>query len=288
MDFGNQANLRAVLITGTSTGIGRATALHLDRKGFKVFAGVRKVEDGNALKLESSERLTPIFVDVTDNDSIKEAAKEIIKTVGKYGLSGLVNNAGIVVSGPLEFLTIDDIWRQFHVNFIGHIAVIHAFLPHLRTGRGRIINVTSIGGRQAVPFMGPYCASKAALEAISDSLRMELKKWNIPVSIVTPGTVLTPIWEKSERIARDKALSFPKEETELYGTDFEKVLDAPAKMQKMGIHPEKVANVIFHILVTKKPRTRYIVGLDAKVQIMMAKFLPDTVRDRMVLWFLGL
>lgn len=288
MALENPVKRGAVLITGTSTGIGRACALHLDRKGFKVFAGVRKVEDGNALKLESSEKLTPIIIDVSDNDSIKEAAREITKTVCKDGLSGLVNNAGIVVSGPLEFLPIEDMWRQLHVNLVGHLAVMQSFLPLLRIGKGRIVNVTSIGGRQSVPFMGPYCASKAAMEAISDSLRMELRKWNIPVSIVTPGTVITPIWEKSQKIARDKSQSFPMDEIELYGTDFEKVLNAPAKVQKMGVLPEKVAKVIAHILAVKKPKSRYIVGLDAKIQIMMTKLVPDSVRDRMVLWFLGL
>ena len=288
MALKNPVKRGAVLITGTSTGIGRACALHLDHKGFKIFAGVRKVEDGNALKMESSEKLTPVIIDVADNDSIKEAAKEIAKAVGNEGLGGLVNNAGIVVSGPIEFLPIEDMWRQLNVNLVGHLAVTQSFLPLLRIGKGRIVNVTSIGGRQSVPFMGPYCASKAAMEALSDSLRMELRKWNIPVSVVTPGTVFTPIWEKSVKIAREKSHNFPQNFRDSYGVDFEKVLNAPAKVQKMGVPPEKVAKVIYHILTTKKPKSRYIVGLDAKLQIMMAKFLPDRVRDRIVLWFLGL
>src|SRR6266568_4897165 len=161
----------SVVVTGASTGIGEACALRLDRRGFRVFAGVRREVDGGALKQKASSRLTPILLDVTDASSIKSAAAAVVAALGEEGLSGLVNNAGIAIAGPLEFLPIDELRRQFEVNVIGQIAVTQAFLPLLRKGHGRIVNMGSIAGKSALPFTGPYCASKFALEALTDSLR---------------------------------------------------------------------------------------------------------------------
>lgn len=277
----------AVVITGTSTGIGRACALHLDEKGYRVFAGVRKETDGETLKREASDRLTPVILDVTDDGTINKAAEFVSELTGDYGLFGLINNAGIVVAGPLEFISLEDFWRQLHVNLSGQLAVIQAFLPLLRKAKGRIINITSIGGRQPVPFMGPYCASKAAFEALTDSLRMELFPFGIHVSIVTPGTIKTPIWDKTRKLSQDEFNKLPAHIHELYGEAINSMLKGASKMEDTGLSPEVVAYVVATALEATKPRTRYLVGMDAKIQVVMSRFLPDRLRDRIVSRFLG-
>src|SRR3990172_8450526 len=185
---------RCVVITGASTGIGEACALRLDKLGWRVFARVRKEADAERLKNEGSERLTPAFIDVTDEGSIMKAEETVRAVVGEAGLAGLGDNAGVGIHGPLEFLPIEDLRRQLEVNTIGQIAVTQAFLPLIRKGRGRIVNIGSIGGKMATPFLGPYAASKFAMEALTDSLRQELRPWDIHVAIVEPGSIATPIW----------------------------------------------------------------------------------------------
>jgi NAD(P)-dependent dehydrogenase (short-subunit alcohol dehydrogenase family) len=278
----------AVVITGTSTGIGRACALHLAEKGYRVFAGVRKETDGDTLKRESSDRLTPVILDVTDDETINKAAELVSELTGDSGLFGLINNAGIVVAGPLEFISLEDFWRQLHVNLSGQLAVIQAFLPLLRKAKGRIINITSIGGRQPVPFMGPYCASKAAFEALTDSLRMELFPFGIQVSIVTPGNIKTPIWDKTRKRSQEEIKKLPPNIHEFYGEAINSMLKGASKMEDSGLSPEVVAYVVATALEAIKPRTRYIVGMDAKIQVLMSRFLPDRLRDRIVSRFLGI
>src|SRR5688500_9161604 len=185
----------AVVITGASTGIGRACAIDLDGRGFRVFAGVRKDEDGERLRSERPS-IEPLRIDVTDAGEIAAARDRVGEEVGERGLAGLVNNAGIAVPGPLEHLPLDEIRRQLEVNVLGQIAVTQAFLPLLRTARGRIVNIGSIGGRVALPLLGPYAGSKHAMEGISDSLRRELRPWGIEVSLVRPGPIATEIWER--------------------------------------------------------------------------------------------
>lgn len=186
--------IRSVVITGASSGIGQACALRLHQSGFHVFAGVRAKADAQTIRLRGEQRLQPLFLDVTISESIAAARETVEASVHPGGLSGLVNNAGIPLGGPLEFLDLDDIRCQFDVNFFGAISVTQAFLPLLRRARGRIVNMSSSGGLLALPFMGPYAASKFAMEAISDSLRVELKPWGISVSVVEPGAIATPIW----------------------------------------------------------------------------------------------
>ena len=256
--------------------------------GFTVFAGVRNQADGDALIKGSSGPLTPIILDVTDDDSIRRSAEFVASSVGEKGLAGLVNNAGIVVTGPLEFIRKDDLWEQFHVNLMGQVAVTQAFLPLLKKCKGRIVNITSIGGRQSVPFMGPYCASKAAMEVLSDSLRMELRPFDLPVIIVTPGNISTPIWSKTRKISEQRTHELATKVRNLYGASLDLVLKASAKMEKSGIDPIAVARVVAHALTTGKPKTRYIVGWDARLQIVMSKVLPDWIRDYIVLRFIGL
>lgn len=279
---------RAVLVTGASTGIGEACALRLDKLGLRVFAGVRKEADGERLQQKASDRLSPVLVDVTDEASIASAAETVGAAVGDAGLAGLVNNAGISVSGPLEFLPLDDLRRQLEVNVIGQIAVTQAFLPLLRRGHGRIVNIGSSSGRMAVPFMGPYCASKFAMEALTDSLRMELRPWGIPVSIVEPGSIATPIWEKALAEADEMEKKLPQRARDLYGPAVAAMREAAVKFAQAGSPADEVAKRVAHALTAKRPKTRYLVGRNALVEATLAKLLPDRVRDGIIARQLGL
>lgn len=280
---------RAVVITGTSSGIGEACALHLAQRGFRVFAGVRREEDGARLKQQASGHLTPVLIDITDATSIAAAAETVGGAAGELGLVGLVNNAGIAVAGPLEFLPIDRLRQQFEVNVFGHVAVIQAFLPLLRKGRGRIINIGSIGGRMSFPFSGAYTASKFAMEALTDSLRMELQPWGIAVSILEPGSVPTPGWEKS-RIAGERLLEeLPQQAREYYGPAMNALAETAKKIAKGAVSPpQAVAKVVEQALTSRRPKTRYLVGIDARIQAMLAKALPDRLRDKLIIQRLGL
>ena len=196
----------AVVVTGASTGIGRATALHLDEQGYKVFAGVRKQADADSLEKEGSERLTPVTIDVAEQRSIDGRAQGGPATPSaRRGLAGLVNNAGIADAGPVEHLPVDEFQKVIDVNLVGQYAVTQAFLPLLRRGDGTIVFITSIGGRVASPFFSPYNAAKFGLEGMADSLRRELKPWKgMDVVVVEPGSIATPIWEKGERQLRGR------------------------------------------------------------------------------------
>ncbi len=272
----------AVVITGASTGIGEACALHLDGLGFKVFAGIRKKEDGCRLQEQASPRLSPILIDVTDSDSIAAAAEIVRRATGEVGLAGLINNAGVAIGGPLEFIPLEKLRRQLEVNVVGQIAVTQAFMPMLRMGRGRVINMGSIGGRVATPFMGPYNASKFALEALTDSLRLELQQWGIEVSIIEPGVVATPIWEKSLQEGHELREMLPDAAVDLYRPMIELVLSKAEKRTTTGISPEIVAQWVYHALIANPPRTRYIIGQDALIQVAMSKVMPDRLRDKLI------
>jgi NAD(P)-dependent dehydrogenase (short-subunit alcohol dehydrogenase family) len=286
MDSSNATNRGAVVITGTSTGIGRACALTLDRMGFTVFAGVRREEDGNSLKKEASARLTPLMIDVTDNDSVERAFGVVEKSVGEDGLAGLINNAGIAIVCPLEGFSHDLLWKQLQVNLVGQIAVTQKFLPLIRKRRGRIINIGSIGGIQSVPFFAPYDASKAGLHALTDSLRMELSAWSIPVILIIPGHIGTPIWGRMKRMKEE--LPLPSNGADIYASLMDSFYDVIGKMEKGGLPPEAVAEVVAKALTAKRPKSRYIVGRDAKIQSLMAKVFSDRFRDRLVLRSVGL
>jgi NAD(P)-dependent dehydrogenase (short-subunit alcohol dehydrogenase family) len=269
-----------VVITGASTGIGHAAAVRLTGAGFTVYAGVRTQADAERLRAAG---LRPLEIDVTDQTTIAAAAKRVGEAVGGAGLAGLVNNAGIAVSGPLELIPIEDWRRQLEVNVIGQVATIQAFLPLLRAGSGRIVNVSSIGGRIALPLVGPYAASKFALEAISDSLRRELRGQGIEVSVVEPGGVKTPIWDKGLSHADEIEAATPPQGRELYG----RMIGAMRRQvetiaTKTGMEPEEVAEPIFHALTAKRPRTRYLVGREAKLRWAIAKRVPDRVFDRLI------
>ena len=278
----------AVLITGASTGIGRVTALLLAREGFRVFAGVRREADGERLRAAASGGLTPVMLDVTDASSIDAAARGVEGAAGPGGLAGLVNNAGIVISGPLEVLPLDELRRQFEVNVFGLVATTQAFLPMIRRGGGRVVNVGSISGRVAFPFLGPYCATKFALEALSDALRMELRPWGIHVVGVLPGSVVTPIWEKSRALAEESLERLPAEKKEPYRERMNRFRDASVESGRDGISADSVACVILRALTEKRPRTRYLVGRNARVGALLAHLLPDRAMDWLVERKLGL
>lgn len=278
----------AVLITGASSGIGAACAVALDRLGWRVFAGVRNEADGRRLAETASPRLRPVLIDVTDEASIAAAARTIGKATGGTGLSGLVNNAGIVVPGPVEAVPMDLVRRQFDVNVIGQVAVTQAMLPLLRTARGRIVNIGSVSGRIASPFLGFYAASKFALEALTDSLRVELRHWDILISIVEPGCVVTPIWAKSQTTADQLLKDVPPDVLELYGRDIETFRATTARLGDRGMPVERVARAVVHALTARRPKSRYPLGVDTRLSIVLFRFLPERLRDWIVRRSLGL
>jgi NAD(P)-dependent dehydrogenase (short-subunit alcohol dehydrogenase family) len=267
----------SVLVTGASTGIGEATALHMEELGWRVLAGVRKDEDAERLREASKGSLEPVKLDVTDEGSVRAAA-------GQAGerLDGLVNNAGISIAGPLEFVPVEDFRRQLEVNVIGQVAVTQALLPALRAAKGRIVNVGSIGGLMAVPLASPYAASKFALEGITDSLRRELRAHGVHVAIVEPGGVRTPIWAKGQATADELRSQMPPEVDGLYGELIGAVTAEARRIAEEGMAPKEVAEVIAHALTAKRPRTRYLVGRDAKLRGRMVRVLPDRAVDALV------
>jgi NAD(P)-dependent dehydrogenase (short-subunit alcohol dehydrogenase family) len=265
-----------VLVTGASTGIGEATVMHLRELGFSPIAAVRKDEDAERLE---GRGLRTTRIDVTDADQIAAARDEL----GDEPLAGLVNNAGIAVAAPLEFLPIDRLRQQLEINLIGQAAVTQAFLPALRRGRGRIVNVSSIGGRVGLPLVGAYNASKFGLEGLSDSLRRELRPQGVDVILIEPGGVKTPIWKKGNELADEIQQQMPPEAERLYGSMVAALRRETVKIeQKTGIEPRAVAEVIGRALTAKRPRTRYLVGTEAKIRGPVGKFLPDRWMDRAI------
>lgn len=275
-----------IIVTGASTGIGRACALYLDRLGFQVIASVRREEDAAELRAAASERLSTLLLDITNTASINATVGEVSARIGDAGIAGLVNNAGIAVAGPLEFLPVAELRKQLEVNLIGQLAVTQAFLPLLRKGKGRIVNVGSLSGKIAMPFVGPYSATKFALESLSDSLRIELRPWRIPVSLIEPGFIATPIWEKSNVIAYDLFKTLPAQAEHLYGRVIPKIRARYASLGKGGTPPEAVAKCVAHALTSKRPKTRYTVGRGAAAGSLILARLPDRLRDTLISWWL--
>jgi NAD(P)-dependent dehydrogenase (short-subunit alcohol dehydrogenase family) len=239
---------------------------------------VRKLSDGETLKADSSGKIEPLLLDVTRWESIATA----LATVGDRPLAGLINNAGIATVGPVELLPIDAWRKQFEVNVIGLVAVTQAFLPLLRQGRGRIVNVGSIAGRSALPGSGAYDATKFAVEAITDVLRMELHAWGISVSLIEAGAVATPIWEKSLQGADDLSREVASERYALYQSLMASVRKEVAESTRHALPVEKVVNAVEHALMARKPKTRYLVGKDAWFWVLL-NFLPGRWRDRLIL-----
>jgi NAD(P)-dependent dehydrogenase (short-subunit alcohol dehydrogenase family) len=277
-----------ILITGASTGIGEGCARWFDARGHCVFAGVRREEDAARLKAGASDRLTPVLLDVTNEESIRTALARIASSPGGDGLDGLVNNAGIAVVGPLEHLALDALRRQLEVNVVGQVAVTQAFLPLVRRARGRIVFMGSIGGRFTTPFLGPYCASKYALEAVADALRIELQPWGIHVAILEPGSIATPIWNKpgDGGVAADPARTDALDRD--YGGALAGFRALVARTAERGVSTDAVSVVVERALTSRSPKTRYVVGRDAKFQVAVGRLMPDRVRDRLVTYVMKL
>ncbi|HMW86742.1 MAG: SDR family oxidoreductase [Nitrospira sp.] len=278
----------AIVITGASTGIGAACARYLDGLGFTVWAGVRRKEDGEALARSTSARLRVLLLDVTDSDSITEASRTLTDALPEAGLAGLVNNAGISVAGPLELLPIAEVRTQFEVNVIGALAVTQALLPLLRRARGRIVNISSIAGLAATPFLGAYCSSKFALEAMSDALRLELAPWGIAVALVEPGAIQSQIWQRATMSATRTLGGVAPESLALYAQSLARMQDVMAGAAARAIPAEAVAQVVARALTVPSPRARYLVGKDARFRAVLKWLLPDSAQDRLLTWFLGL
>ncbi len=271
-----------VVITGASTGIGRATAVRLAGSGFGVLAGVRREEDGAALRAADS-RIETVLVDVTDAAQVAALAQR----VGDGPHAGLVNNAGIAVAGPLEGVPLDEFRRQYEVNVFGLLAVTQALLGALRAGRGRIVNIGSIGGRIGTPFVGPYSSSKAAVRSLSASLRRELRPWGIPVALIEPGALDTPIWRKGEEGAEETIGALPERVRTLYARQLNALATGVRKIAASASSPDDAVDAIEHALTADRPRTVYTVGRDARIQGVLHSVLPARAFDALVARAMG-
>jgi NAD(P)-dependent dehydrogenase (short-subunit alcohol dehydrogenase family) len=269
------ASTRCVLVTGTSSGIGEATALRLARAGWRVLAGVRTSGDAERLRAAAGERLEPVTIDITDPATISAAAEGL----GDEPLHGLVNNAGTAFAMPLEFLPLDQLRRQLEVNLVGQVAVTQALLPNLRSARGRVVNVGSIAGRSALPFLGAYAASKHALEAVTDALRVELRPDGIAVTVVEPGTIATEIWRRSGERFQQLVGEMPAALGERYGERMAAFREAAAAAGRRAEPADDVAIVVERALTAKRPKARYLVGRDARRRALVER-LPTRLRDR--------
>jgi len=244
-----------------------------------VFAGVRNLAAGDVLQAKAGQAIIPVQLDVTDGESITKAADLVAGHVGEAGLSGLVNNAGIAIGSPLELIPLQQLRRQLEVNVVGQIAVTQAVLPLLRRAQGRIVNMGSIAGRGTIPMMGPYSASKYALEALTDALRLELYPWGIEVSIIEPGAIATPIWDKSMQTSVDVESEMPADGRHLYEAAARSVRESVGQAAARAIPADAVVKAVLHALTAKRPNTRYLVGRDAKLRAVMLRWLPDRLQD---------
>jgi NAD(P)-dependent dehydrogenase (short-subunit alcohol dehydrogenase family) len=263
------------VVTGASTGIGRACAVHLSGHGYHVLAGVRKDADARALGVLPG--VEPVQLDVTSEADVAATAERV-----GGELAALVNNAGIAVTGPVEVVPVEEWRRQMEVNLLGQVAVTRALLPALLRSRGRVINVSSVGGRVAGPLFGPYAASKFALEAMTDSLRREVAAHHVRVVSVEPGGIATPIWDKGLENADAALADMPDDARRRYAGVIAAVRRDAERHSREGLRPEAVAEVVGRALSARRPRTRYVVGREARVQAMLARVLPDRAFDALV------
>jgi NAD(P)-dependent dehydrogenase (short-subunit alcohol dehydrogenase family) len=286
----NTPESRAVVVTGTSTGIGHACAMLLVRNGFTVFAAVRKSADGERLRTEAGERLIPIQIDVTDHDGIRAAAQLTERTLRERGQSlfALVNNAGIGVSAPLEFQPLEDIRRSFEVNVLGQIAVTQAFLPLLRETRGRIVNICSIGDRIAIPFGGTLNSSKSAFAMMSESLRLELRPWGMHVVIIDPGAISTPAVDKTLGDPDGALRRMSPDAERFYGKFFREFTQRAGERERNGSPPDVVADAVLHALRDPSPHRRYVVGKGARMLATLPRVMPAPLLDRVRMKIFGL
>lgn len=282
------AGQKSVVITGASTGIGWGTSKVLLSRGFQVFGTVRKPSDADRLQKEFGSHFRPLLMDVTDAIAVDRAAAEVADRLANTRLTGLVNNAGIAVPGPLLHLSIEDYGRQIEVNLIAPLRVTQAFAGLLGTDRirsgppGRIVNISSVGGKIGAPFIGAYAASKHGLEGMSESLRRELMLYGIDVILIGPGAVATPMWDKAEAV----------DVSEFQQTDYAAILDRFSKyfiaQGRKGLPPERIGEVVYAALTTPKPKVRYAVVPQRFQNWILPNLLPRRVVDRFIAKQLGL
>ncbi len=284
----NSSPRGSVLITGASSGIGRASTLALTQAGFRVFAGVRRESDGAALLAAATGSLIPVILDVTDAQSIATAAEWISTTVGPAGLTGLVNNAGVGLTGPTEVVPVADIRGLYEVNVFGQVAVIQAFLPLLRAGSGRMINLGSIGDRLSLPFGAALASSKWAFASITESLRMELRPWGIHVVLIEPASIHTETVDKAEADAQRRLERMSPGERARYGPAYTAMTSRFLAGEREGSGPDVVAGTIVRAMTARRPRTRYLVGKDSGRLAFLARWAPDRLFDRIRIRLFGL
>jgi NAD(P)-dependent dehydrogenase (short-subunit alcohol dehydrogenase family) len=267
----------SVLVTGAGRGIGRSIVEHLAGRGWDVIAGVRNERDAEAVAALSPQRISSAILDVTDaghiaalNDSLPER------------LDAIVNNAGVVVSGPMETVTPDEWRKQLEVNVIGQLAVTQAVLPRLRTSRGRVVFISSVNGRLSMSLVGSYCASKFALEAAADALRMELRPWHIDVVIVEPAQTDTDMWRTADDMVEQAEAALTPEQRDLYGRHIAGFKKTIPLSQKLAVPTAKVSAVVEEALTARRPRARYVVGVGPKLQVALMTNMPARVRDRVL------
>ncbi|HVX46307.1 MAG TPA: SDR family NAD(P)-dependent oxidoreductase [Mycobacteriales bacterium] len=273
------------VVTGASSGIGKAIAGRLATSGFEVFAGVRKQQDADAIA--DTGQLRPLLVDVTDSGSIAAAAAEVRTAAGDRGLAALVNNAGVGMTGPIEALPVDTFRRQYEVNVFGQIAVTQAFLPLIRVAAGRIVNTGSVGDRLSLPFGAPLASSKWAIAAITESLRLELRPWGIYVILLEPASIHTEVVAKVEQNTASVIDRFDDLQRARYAGTYQAMMRNLARNERAGSGPEVVAETVHRALTVRRPRTRYLVGKDARKLAFMAR-LPDRVFDQIRVRMFGL
>jgi NAD(P)-dependent dehydrogenase (short-subunit alcohol dehydrogenase family) len=272
-----EQSLRSVLVTGASTGIGAATVAELVGQGFQVWAGVRGDNDATRLVDEHGDRVRVLRFDVTDTDAVAAAGEQVMAA---GPLHGLVNNAGVALPGPLEFLPVAALREQLEVNLLGQLAVTQAVLPALRAAAGRIVMVGSIGGRIAAPMLGAYHVSKFGLVGLTDTLRAELAPWRIRVILIEPGAIATPIWSRGTANADRLGEQMPARARELYAGQITQARKNAARSARNGLPPAAAAGVIARALTDPRPRPRYLVGRDALAASVVAR-LPYRLRYRL-------
>lgn len=280
--------MKSIVITGASSGIGRATALRLARSGWRVFAAVRKDSDAPAMPAGAEGMLETIQLDVTDHESIRRSAREVTDRLGGRGLDGLFNNAGVGTISPVEFTSLDKLRELFEINLFGQVATIQAFLPLIRAAKGRIINSGSVGDYISPPFGGPLSSSKAAFASMSAALRLELRPQGIEVCILEPGAIDTPAVDKTLGGVEEKIAALPPDGAALYGEAMRRMAQTFAQHEHAGSPPDVVAEVVERALTDSNPRTRYPAGKDSIKLTLFARLLPEKLLDLAILRTFGL
>lgn len=270
------------LVTGSSTGIGRATTLKLAREGWTVLAGVRKPADGEALVAEGAGDVRPVILDVTDREHLEALPAVIAEHAGEQGLHGLINNAGFALARPIEVVDLDALRWQLEVNVVGVVAVTQKALPALRQASGRVVNIGSTGSRATPRFMGPYTASKHALVGINDALRQEVRDFGIEVILLEPGAIATPIWDKGKSEIQEVEQGEDDPMTALYPHALPEMRRVVHQQAAKGIPPEAVAEVVWTALTSARPRARVPVGWDAVVATFLGRHLPPRWMDAVI------